>query len=117
MFAERGLVHGFGINHHAVWGRRLEIGSAEVRGCGLQGVEQQTGGFRIHLSAEDEAHDLHERDLDGVGVLKHGQIDGGASAARAIGVEDDAGFLPAFMEITKVIAFQRGRSALGAVDF
>ena len=40
-----------------------------------------------------------------------------AGMAGAVGVEDDAGFLPAFMKIAKVIALQRGRSALSAVDF
>ena len=55
--------------------------------------------------------------MDGVGVLEHGQIEGGAGAADAIGVEDDAGFAPAFVEITEMITSESGRSALGAVNF
>jgi hypothetical protein len=55
--------------------------------------------------------------LDGVGVLENGEIEGGAGAAGAVGVEDDAGFMPAFVEETEVIAFQGGRSALRAIDF
>jgi hypothetical protein len=117
IFSERGLVYSTGINDDAGFYHGFEIDSAQVRRCSLQGVEEQAGGFRVHLSAEDQAHDLHERDLDGVGVFEHRQVEGGASAAGAVGIEDDAGFLPTFMKVTKVIAFQRGRSALSAVDF
>jgi hypothetical protein len=117
IFAELGLVYGAGIDDYAGLDDGLEIDAAQVGGGGLQGVEQQAGGFGVYLSAEDEAHDLHERDLDGVGVFEHGQIERGAAAAGAVGVEDDTGFVPAFVEIAKVIAFQGGRSALGAVDF
>jgi hypothetical protein len=53
----------------------------------LQGVEHEAGGFGVDLSGDDEADDLHERDLDGVGVLEHREVDGDvAAAARAIGV-------------------------------
>jgi hypothetical protein len=117
IFAQWSLVYGSRIDDYAGFYHGLEIDSAQVRGCSLQGVEQEAGGFCVHLSAEDQAHDLHERDLDGVGVFEHGKIEGGAAAASSVGVQDDAGFLPAFMKITKVIAFERGRSALGAVDF
>jgi hypothetical protein len=117
VFAERGLIYRAGINDHAGFNDGLEVDAAEVRRCGLQSVEEQARGFGVYLPAEDQAHDLHERDLDGVGVLEHRQIEGGAAATGAVGVEDDAGFVPAFVEIAKVIALQGGRSALGSVDF
>jgi hypothetical protein len=82
----------------------FEIDSFQIGRCGLQGIEQQAGGFRIDLSAEDEAHDLHERDLNGVGVFEYGQVEDSASAAGTVGVEDDAGFVPAFVEIAEVVA-------------
>ena len=104
IFAERSLVYRAGIDDHAGLNGGFEIDSAEVRGGGLQGVEQEAGGFAVQLAAEDQAHDLHERDLDGVGVLEHGQVERGAGAAGAVGVEDDAGFLPILMEITIVVA-------------
>jgi hypothetical protein len=69
ILAQRGLVHGARINDYAGFDGGLEIDAAEVRGGGLQSVEKQAGGFGVQLSVEDEAHDLHERDLDGVGVL------------------------------------------------
>jgi hypothetical protein len=117
IFTQRSFAYGAGIDDHASLDGGLEIDAAEVGGGGLQGIEQEAGGFRVHLSIEDEAHDLHERDLDGVGVLEHGQVEYGAGAAGAVGVEDDAGFLPAFVEEAEVVASEGGRSALGAVDF
>ena len=50
----------------------LELHLTEVERGGLQGVEEESGDFRIELPGQDEAHDLHEGDLDGVGVLEHG---------------------------------------------
>ncbi len=115
--AEQGLVHGAGIDDYAGLYGGLEIDAAQVRRGGLQGVEQEAGGFGVQLSAEGEAHDLHERDLDGVSVFEHGEIEGDAGAAGTVGVEDDTGFMPAFMEKAEVVAPQGGRSALGSVDF
>ena len=117
IFAEHGLVHGAGIDDYASLDRGLEIRASEVRRGGLQGVEQEAGGLAVQLSAESETHDLHERDLDGVGVFEHGEIKSDASATGAVGIEDDAGFMPAFMEKAEVVTLQGGRSALGAVDF
>jgi len=51
----------------------FEFHVAEINGGGLQGVEQEAGHFGFELAGEDEAHDLHEGDLDGVGVLEDGQ--------------------------------------------
>jgi hypothetical protein len=104
IFAERGFAYGAGIDDHAGFYGGLEIDAAQVRGSGLQGVEQEAGGLGVDLSAEDEAHDLHERDLDGVGVFEHGEIESDAGAAGAVGVEHDAGFLPILMEVAIVVA-------------
>ena len=93
------------------------MGAPEVGRGGLQGVEEQAGGSRLYLSAEDEAHDLHERDLDRLGVLEHGHIDHGAAAAGAVGVEDDASVAPTLVKVTEMLAPEGGRSALGAVGF
>jgi len=60
----------------------------------LQGVEQESGAFAVDLTGGDQAHDLHERDLDGVGVLKDGEIEGDvAAAASSVGVEGNALFV------------------------
>ena len=45
IFAERGLVYRAGINDYAGFDDGLEIGSGQVRGSGLQGVEEQTGSL------------------------------------------------------------------------
>jgi hypothetical protein len=60
---------------------------------------------------------LHERNLNGVGVFEYREIEGGAASAGAVGVEDDASVLPAFVEVAIVVTLQCGRFALGAVDF
>jgi hypothetical protein len=59
ILAERGLVYRAGINDYTGFDDGLEIGSAQVRGSGLQGVEEQTGSLGVQLSAEDQAHYLH----------------------------------------------------------
>src|ERR1700688_1102079 len=105
-------MHGTGIDDDAGFKGRLEVDSAYVGRGRLQGVEQEAGGFGVDLSAENQAHDLHERDLDGVGVFKYREIEGGAAAAGAVGVQHDAGFTVAFVEITEMVAAQGGRSAL-----
>ena len=63
---------------------RLEAGAGEVGAGGLQGVEEEAGGFAVDLAGDDEAHDLHERDLDGVGVFEDGEGDGDIATAGAI---------------------------------
>jgi len=59
IFAERGLVYRAGINDYAGFDDGLEIGSAQVGGCGLQSIEEETGSLGVQLSTEDQAHDLH----------------------------------------------------------
>jgi hypothetical protein len=71
----------------------------------------------IDLVGDEEAHDLHESDLDGVGVFEDGQDESGDAAAGAVGGEFDAFVLKAFVEETETVAAEGGRSALGAVDF
>jgi hypothetical protein len=77
------------------------------------------------MSPAMSRRDLHERDLDGVGVLEDGQVDGDpAAGARsflavvflAIGVELDALVVMALMEVAETVAAEGGRSALRAVD-
>ena len=53
----------------------------------MQGVEEERGGFVGDGIGEKEAHDLHEGDLDGVGVLEDGQEEGRIRA----GVAEEAG--------------------------
>src|SRR5207237_9798911 len=51
----------------------LKASAAQVGGGDLQAIEQQAGGDGVHLAADDHAHDLPEGELEGVGVLEHGQ--------------------------------------------
>ncbi len=93
----------------------FEVGVAQIEGGGLQAVEQEASGFVVELAAEDEAHDLHERDLDGVGVLEHGEFDDGGEAERAGAVEVNMSGAPAIMEVAEAAAAKRGRAALRTV--
>jgi hypothetical protein len=73
----------------------IEFGAGQVVGRGLQGVEEEGSGFVLDLSGQEETHDLHESDLDGVGVLEDGQADGTpGTAAGEVGVESSVGALP-----------------------
>jgi len=96
---------------------RIEFGHAQVGAGGLQGVEQEAGGSVLDLLGDEQAHDLHEGDLDGVGVFEDGEDEGGDAATGAVGAEFDAFVLKAFVEEAETVAAQGGRSTLGAVDF
>src|SRR5579862_2407705 len=89
-------------------------------GC-LQSVEDESGSLGVDVAGNEQTRDLHERDLDGVGVLEDGQVDGHGAAAGArvflaIGMELDALVVMAFVKVTETVAAQGGRSALRAVD-
>ncbi len=66
---------------------------------------------------EEQAHNLHEGDLDRIGVFEDGESEGSGAAASAIGSEADAFVVKALVKETKTVAAQGGRSALHAVDF
>ncbi len=117
MFAEEGFVHAARIDDDVVLEEGLEGGAAKIEGRGLQSVEHEAGGFGVELAAEREAHDLHEADLDGVGVLEDGEVDGGARLTGASGVDDDALIVPLLVKVAETVALEGRRSALRAVDF
>src|SRR6202023_3225863 len=101
--AEGGFADAGGVENHIV-DMRLEAGAMKVAAGGLQGVEDESGGLGVDVSGDEQARDLHERDLDGVGVLEDGQIDGDGAAAGtrvflAIGMELDALVVMAFVEV------------------
>ena len=95
----------------------LEVGLTQVGAGGLQGVKKQAGRFVFDLAGEEETHDLHERHLDGIGVLEHGQEEGGRAVTASIDVHSDAFVLIALVEVAETVAAERGRSALGAIGF
>ena len=95
--------------------QRFELRVAQVGCGGLQGVEQKAGGFGLELAGEDEAHDLHEGDLNGVSVLEDGQ--GESKAVGRFGVQLDALALPVFVKEAKAASAKSRRAALGAVGF
>ena len=104
-----------GVDHDGFVEQRFELRVAQVRCGGLQGVEQEAGGFGLELAGEDEAHDLHEGDLNGVGVLEDGQ--GESGVVGRFGVQLDALALPVFVKETEATSAKSRRAALGAVGF
>ena len=111
------MVHSIAVDDYIGNHLGFEGGEAEIATGGLQGIGEEAGGFRIDLTAGEEAHDLHERDLDRIGILEDGQDEIGTAAAFAIGVEFDLLLLKAFVEEAETVAAKCGRSALGSVDF
>ena len=95
----------------------IELGAMDVSAGGLEGIEKKAGGFVFDLAGEEQAHDFHESDLDGVGVFEDGQGERAWAAAGAVGSEADALVVIALVKETEAIAAERGRSALDAVDF
>jgi hypothetical protein len=69
VFAQWRFGYFAGVDHDSGLELGLEVGVAEVDAGSLQGVEEQAGGFVVELVAGQQAHDLHERDLNGVGVF------------------------------------------------
>ena len=48
----------------------FELCAAEIAGGGLQGIEEESGSLVVHLIRQEEAHALHECDLDRVRVFE-----------------------------------------------
>jgi hypothetical protein len=114
--AQGGFVDSGGVDYDFGFDYGLEIGTAQVERRGLQGVEEEAGGFVVDLVGDQQAHDLHEGDLDRVGVLEDGQVEGGRGLAGLRGIDDDALIVPLFMKETEAAIANRGRSTLRPID-
>lgn len=86
----------------------IELGAMEVGAGGLEGIEKKAGGFVFDLVGEEQAHDFHESDLDGVGVFEDRQDERTGTAAGAVGGEADALVVIALVKETEAIAAERG---------
>ena len=106
---------GAGIDDDGLMAIGGERHPAEVERGGLERVEEEPGGFGVELASKDEAHDLHEGDLDGIGVLEdgHGETERGGGR----GVQGNVLALPFFVKETVAALAQSGGAALGAIGF
>ena len=95
---------------------RLEVSHPQIGASGLQRVKKKAGGFVLDLVRDEQAHDLHKGDLDGVGVFEDGQ-NKSRDAPFAVGGEFDGFVLKALVDETETIAAECWRSTLSAVDF
>ena len=66
--------------------------------------------------ADDHAHDLPEGDLDGLGVIEHGQIKHAGDVMGGV-AQVNSGHAPATMEVAIFAVAQRRGTALRAVGF
>ena len=66
------------------------------------------------MAADDHAHDLPEGDLDGLGVLEHGQNKLGCDVMGGV-AQVNSGHAPATMEVAIFAVAQRRGTALRAV--
>ena len=67
------------------------------------------------MAADDHAHDLPEGDLDGLGVIEHGQIKHAGDVMRGL-AQVYMGHAPAKMEVAIFAVAQRRRAECGAGD-
>lgn len=96
----------------------FEADTLEIQRRGLQAVEHKASGLRIDMLGDDEAQNLHQRDLNRLDVLEGREFEGvGEVLKGAFFVEWDSGLTPAVMEVAKAACFERGRAALGSIDF
>jgi hypothetical protein len=96
---------------------KLEAGVLEVCGGDWQRVEHQIGGFALDLAGGEQAHDLREGDLNGVGILKDGQLVGGvATVTGAVGVEFQGLFALALVVVAEAVVADGGRAAIASIE-
>jgi two-component system LytT family response regulator len=100
------------IDHHIGDVIRLKIGIAEVVAGGLQGIEHEACGLMIDFAGAEHLDDLHERDLDRVGVFEQRKIE---ALCRSIGSDFRPLAANLVMEKAMPPTAQCGRAALGAV--
>lgn len=122
---KRSFGHIARVKNHIV-DERFKLRAGQVGAGGLQRVEEEAGDFAVELARDEQAHDLHERNLDGVGIFEDGQVNHDAGVTlrvfestgfELVEMQGDALFVMALVEVTETIAAQGGRSALRAVDF
>ena len=92
---------------------RLKVDVAEVVAGGLQGIEHEARGLVIDGAGAEHLDDLHQCDLDAVGVFQQRESEAGCGSTGA-----NFGLLAADLVMEKAIpsGTQCGRAALGTVE-
>ena len=115
LLAERGVRDFARVHDDVLFDCRFELGVLEVAPGGLESIREEESGFVLDLAGDEEAHDLHERDLDGAGVFENGELEAAGSTA-SVGVDLDAPLAPLLVKETIVAAMKRWAAAQSAVD-
>ena len=89
----------------------IEVHALEVVAGDLERVEEFACELLIDVVVTQVVHDVHDGDLNGVGVFEDGKHrrfleHGGAKATKGL-----------IVEVASVADFQRGRATFNAVDF
>ena len=131
MTRSSGVGIGFGIGEGAEGGEEfadpgffglgfvgLEGGVLEVGAGGLESVEDESGLALVEAAVEESVESLHEGDLNGVGVLQHGELEDmvtriDAALALGRGALTFAGFV---VEVAEATVAKRRATAANSVD-
>jgi len=95
---------------------RLKVGATEIERSGLESIKKKSGGLVVNLMGEKQAHDLHEGDLDGVGVFEDGQVEGMRRTAGAVGIGLGVALAPLIVKVTELTVVESWGTALDSVD-
>ena len=87
----------------------VEADAADVAHGGVKGAENEFSALEFEGAAEQSVDDLHERGLDGLGVLEEGGAED-AGAGEADGTEH------ALVKVAKLLSAKSGRAAADAGD-
>src|SRR5439155_18339479 len=115
--AEAGFGRFLRVNHDFVFGFGLEVRVLQVGGGDLQAVEEEAGGLLFDLAFAQELNDLHDRELDGVGIFEDGEGDTCSYPSGAGRIDEELALVPLLVEEVEAVILQGGGAALGAVDF
>src|ERR1019366_6306218 len=58
----------------------VELDVADVAGCGLQAVEDESGGLEVDLPGEQGIKNVADGELDAFGIFKDGNLEWGAQS-------------------------------------
>jgi len=87
----------------------IEADAADVADGGIEGTEDEFSALEFEGAAEQSVDDLHERGLDGLGVLEEGGAED-AGAGEADGTEH------ALVEVAELLSAKGRRAAADAGD-
>ena len=84
----------------------FEVEVLDVGGGGLQGVEKERGLPAVDTISEESVGDVHDGDLDGIGVFEERKLEG--LGGRVIGLDTETALALRGVEVAVVGILQGG---------